>query len=136
MGKVLKNTSISKGIRHRVNLHRQWKKILANESNESQINLQENVNGTSSSSQQQMRNEPQIVNSERKNIQTTEEKLRCWVFKHNISKCAVSDLLKILISIGINWLPKDSRTLLSTPRHVEISALSNGNLWYLYLSHL
>lgn len=81
MGKVLKNSSILKGIRHRVNLHRQWRKILANESNESQINLQENVNGTSSY-QQQMRNEPQIVHSERERIQTTEEKLRCWVFKH------------------------------------------------------
>lgn len=137
MGKILKNTKIAKQNRYRVNFHRQWKKILTNEAITSQINLQANTNG---SSQQQIQNERQTVQSENENIQTTEEKLRFWVFKHNVSRIAVSDLLKILISIGITWLPRDSRTLLATPRNVEISTLSIGHLWYKvflsYFSHL
>lgn len=53
-----------------------------------------------------------------------------WIFRHHITKSATSDLLKILNFAGLNFLPKDSRTLLKTPTHVPISKLSNGQLWY------
>lgn len=33
----------------------------------------------------------------------------------------------------MSWLPKDSRTLLSTPRSIEMHNLTNGNLWYIFL---
>lgn len=59
----------------------------------------------------------------------SKERIRHWALKYNISKRAVSELLKILISLGMVWLPEDSRTLLSTPRHIELSNLTNGKLW-------
>lgn len=43
-------------------------------------------------------------------------KFRIWAIKHNISQNALSDLLKILIGIGLTWLPSDARTLLKTPK--------------------
>lgn len=57
------------------------------------------------------------------------EELKMWAVKHNITKRAINDLLQILVLSGFN-LPKDSRTLLETPTHVDIKQLSIGNLWY------
>lgn len=57
-------------------------------------------------------------------------KLRSWAITHNITRNALSDLLKILISLGFSWLPSDARTLLETPRHTEIVNIANGQLWY------
>lgn len=50
--------------------------------------------------------------------------------QHNITRNALCDLLKILISFGLTWLPSDARTLLETPRNVEIIDAANGKLWY------
>lgn len=57
------------------------------------------------------------------------EKLMCWSVKHCVTKRALNDLLSILIVFGFN-LPKDSRTLMKTPVHVDIRELSKGYLWY------
>lgn len=124
MGKILKDTKIAKQIRHRVKFHREWNRILVKDAITSEINSQSNIDSTNAAQQPQQTQTDEIVVK-----QTTEEKLRCWVFKHNITRSAISDLLKILISIGMTWLPKDSRTFLSTPRNVEISTLSIGHLW-------
>lgn len=59
-----------------------------------------------------------------------EEKLRLWSHKHNITKMALNDLLQVLISFGLTMLPKDSRTLMLTPRNLEINDVANGKLWY------
>lgn len=59
-----------------------------------------------------------------------EEKLRMWSHKHNITKMALNDLLHVLISFGLTMLPKDSRTLMLTPRNLEINDVANGKLWY------
>lgn len=58
------------------------------------------------------------------------DKLRTWVLNHKITRTAVNDLLLILISAGFCFLPKDARTLMSTPTHVPIEILTNGKLWY------
>lgn len=58
------------------------------------------------------------------------ENLKRWAVKHCITKMAINDLLAILIPLEYGHLPKDSRTLMNTPTHVEIRELSKGKLWY------
>lgn len=50
--------------------------------------------------------------------------------KHKIKRIALSDLLKILKSTGLDYLPENSKTLMQTPRTVEIVSSCNGKLWY------
>lgn len=59
-----------------------------------------------------------------------EMKLRLWALKHNITRIAMTELLKILISIGLNYLPSDPRTLLETPQSIQLESLANGKVWY------
>lgn len=57
-------------------------------------------------------------------------KLSEWVSEYNIPARAVTALLRILILSGMHWLPKDSRTLMQTPRFVEIKDIAGGKYWY------
>lgn len=59
-----------------------------------------------------------------------EDELKAWSKKHNISASAITHLLKILICFGFSWLPADYRSLMQTPRNIEISVLANGKIWY------
>lgn len=64
---------------------------------------------------------------ENENVQSLQADLRCWATKHKIKRCAVSDLLTLLRKNNLKIdLPKDSRTLLKTPRQTFIQALSPG----------
>lgn len=84
--------------------------------------------------------------------------LRAWVNCHGITTRAVNDLLKILktagyyshtkiyscdciftsllqlniyiLLLGMNELPNDYRSLLRTPRFIEISSVGGGQMWY------
>lgn len=56
--------------------------------------------------------------------------IRLWALKHNITRNALTELLKILISIGLTWLPSDARTLLETPQNNQLEDLANGKFWY------
>lgn len=58
------------------------------------------------------------------------EELRMWVLTHNVARRAVNDLLKILKSIGLNWLSADSRTLCKTPRSTDVFTMAGGQYWY------
>lgn len=53
-----------------------------------------------------------------------------WAVTNNQSHKSLNDLLKILRKHGHNDLPKDSRTLLSTPKVVEHQAKCNGQYIY------
>lgn len=120
MAKV-KNIPMKKSqSRDRVYFHRRFKYILENE-NRSTNRTDDSLNQRISYQENQ---------SNEKTAST--ERLRQWALKYNISKRAVSDLLKTLISLGMIWLPKDSRTLLATPRYIEMNNLTNGKLWYVF----
>lgn len=75
---------------------------------------------------------------QRPNLQTVEntvgsqirEFLPNWVQEYHISQIAVNALLKNLISCGISGLPKDSRTLIGTPKLVHIEKMGTGYFWY------
>lgn len=121
MAKIKKNSLKAIQNRERVNFHRRWKFIVNNETRViKEKRSPENTNSTHEESKQHTNNE----------INGSKERLRNWALKYNISKRAVSDLLKILITFGMPWLPKDSRTLLSTPRQIYMTELTNGKLWY------
>lgn len=53
-----------------------------------------------------------------------------WALHYRIARIAVNDLLSILLSAGLSFLPRDSRTLMATPANVKIDILSNGKMWY------
>lgn len=62
------------------------------------------------------------------------QKLREWAINHRITARTINDLLKMLICCGFSWLPADYRAFLNTPRTVEISAIANGQFWYIVIS--
>lgn len=57
-------------------------------------------------------------------------KLKKWVVKHRISGMAINELLRILIFAGFNFLPRDSRTIMKTPKNLNIQTLTHGRMWY------
>lgn len=58
------------------------------------------------------------------------DRIMQWSIEHCITKRALNDLLSILIFFGFSFLPKDSRTLMKTPKYVPIRTISKGQLWY------
>lgn len=116
MAKIEKNLLKSTQNRKRVDFHRRVRAILDYEKRNNDSDINQNLNSSKKCK------ENKVLGSN--------EQLRRWALKYNISKRAVSDLLKLLISFGLIWLPKDSRTLLSTPRNIEMTNLTNGKLWY------
>jgi len=60
---------------------------------------------------------------------TVNQQLVVWVLKFNIPRTAVSALLQILQSNGMN-LPKDARTLMQTPKTVDVASIAGGSYFY------
>jgi len=60
---------------------------------------------------------------------TINQQLVEWVLKFNIPRTAVSALLQILQSNGIN-VPKDARTLMQTPKTVDVASIAGGSYFY------
>lgn len=71
-----------------------------------------------------------LKKSDEKRNESLADKLRSWAVKFYVKQRAITFLLKILKSAGLKSLPSDSRTLLSTPRFVEIQNRAGGQLWY------
>ncbi|XP_065641167.1 uncharacterized protein LOC136073496 [Hydra vulgaris] len=53
-----------------------------------------------------------------------------WVVRNQIFNIATNELLKLMQSIGHNYLPNDVRTLLNTPRSVEVKVKCGGEYIY------
>ena len=64
------------------------------------------------------------------NLQT---KLHEWALKHDINASALSDLLNLL-QHDHPYLPKDARTLLKTPKSIEIIPMDSGHYYYFGIS--
>lgn len=122
MAKIKKDILKATQNRNRVYFHRRWKSIV-NHENQSKNNI--------ANSPRQSENQKNLSQEHQENgNMESKERLRRWALEYNISKRAISALLKILISFGMDWLPKDSRTLLSTPRYIQMNNLTNGKIWY------
>lgn len=63
-------------------------------------------------------------------IKTLDFELRKWAIKNNIRLFALSELLKILKKRGHPSLPIDARTLLKTPKKVNVFKMGSGECWY------
>lgn len=58
------------------------------------------------------------------------ENLHNWAFNYNITRRALNDLLKMLNKFGVKFLPLDSRTVLKTPKNIQVLDVANGKMWY------
>lgn len=56
--------------------------------------------------------------------------LRNWSINNRITAMAMTELLGILRSVGFTYLPKDSRTIMGTPKNIKIDDLTNGKMWF------
>lgn len=63
-------------------------------------------------------------------IQSFNFKLRSWGVKFNINLIALTFLLKLLREQGFTNLPKDARTLLQTPRKVDVTDIGPNQFLY------
>lgn len=124
MSKIKQRVQKAKQNRDRVTFHRRWRSILK---------TKRSVNYSDNRQNHNVHQDDSSRKHEANKSLGARECLRRWALKYNISKIAVTDLLKVLKSLGMNYLPSDSRTLLHTPRQMEISHLSNGQLWYAFL---
>lgn len=57
-------------------------------------------------------------------------KLRIWAVQNQITHVAINELLELLLTLGLKNLPKNSRTLLHTPRSVQIRSMGSGEYWH------
>lgn len=56
--------------------------------------------------------------------------LRQWSATHAITHIALKDLFQIINNFQPGTLPKDPRTLLQSPRTIEIKKIGNGEYWH------
>lgn len=79
-----------------------------------------------------------LVESKRKvdnNFPSLNLQLSNWATKHKIKRGAISDLLKILLKRDSEAnIPKDSRTLLKTPRTTDIKTIPPGQYFHFNLT--
>lgn len=105
--------------RQRVRKHRIKQSLLKERQNFVRDRLQKNINFSSNEGMNTMNGKSSL-----------ESELREWSKTYNISAGAINSLLKILIVYGFTWLPSDYRSLLETPRNIEILKVANGKFWY------
>ena len=58
--------------------------------------------------------------------------LAAWATRNRCTRKAVNELLSILNKNGLSSLPKDCKTLLKTPKYINIKELCGGE--YIYFS--
>lgn len=58
------------------------------------------------------------------------DKMRSWAIEFRIKRRALTALLKVLRSFGMQSLPQDSRCLLKTPRSIQIQVRCGGQYWH------
>lgn len=57
------------------------------------------------------------------------QEFREWCLKHRITHLSINELMFLLRKQGIN-LPNDSRSLLNTPKLINIEKMGSGEYWY------
>ncbi|VEN57040.1 unnamed protein product [Callosobruchus maculatus] len=66
---------------------------------------------------------------------TFEYNMTCWIIKNrsSLGQSSINDLLSILVSYGFNF-PKDTRTLLETPKTCKLSSIAGGEYKHFSIS--
>lgn len=132
MPKISKNTKKNMQTRERVRIHRTMQSILREEKNSISDFIY--TKKLKKSLSNEVNNHFIETNVQRIDNVTTEnsfiDELRSWVIQYHITRRSVSKLLNLLRKFGWKYLPKDSRTLMITPRSVEIEEKAGGKMWY------
>lgn len=120
MTKILKNDKKSIQNRERNRRHRTVKSILRRD--EAFLQLQ---------TERREQSPDRILSNENTMAPTNlSNSLQSWGNGFHIKKTALTSLLKIFKSAGIKSLPSDSRSLLNTPRCVQINNCAEGKYWH------
>lgn len=126
MPKLLKNSKKAIQTRNRVRMFRGIRSIIKNDS-VSLVNVKDLEQKLKSNEESPPK---ERISSSNDRFLNLTDNLRSWAIEKNINKRAVTALLKILRSAGMYFLPQDSRTLLETPRKIEIIDLAGGKYWH------
>ena len=70
------------------------------------------------------------INSDENKVFSLKEEIAAWAMKHKISCLCSNELLDILRRNNIPGLLRDSRTLLNTPRHINVDKKCDGEFLY------
>lgn len=112
-----RSNKVPVSVRDRVRIHRERKKI--KERNSAIVNLRiQDINNDFNPIDLANREPPPLKNGIQK-----------WANQYRISKRAVDNLLHVLNSNGSN-LPKNHRTLQSTPINVSLTEVAGGKMWF------
>lgn len=135
MPKINKNKNKTELNRNRVRIFRGIQNILQQDRNIHTVIENQNatnVNGTAAfTGHISNPNLNHLPNFTHRDTQSSlSDQLRSWALEFHLTRRAVSKLLKILISCGMRFLPKDSRTLLSTPKSINIENRAGGQYWH------
>lgn len=109
----------------RVRMHRQRKQL--------SLNQNKRVSEYLGQFEQNHPSVEEISSNETQNtVETSQIKnqLQRWAVDFRISKRALNALLPILITGGMSSLPRNYRTLQSTPVDIEIVQAAGGQLWH------
>lgn len=108
-----------------VDFHRNWKRVLNERERRFQYQLRNehrnDVNESEPTSEviiDEMQSDP------------LRDQLKSWVVQNQISMRCVDGLLNILRTNGHTELPKSYRTLLSTPRNIQLTTIGESKYWY------
>lgn len=105
-----------------VGFHRNWKRLVKEREKKIQYHL-----GNESLCAPRSEDEPNQSVDESNSLS---DELKSWAIQNRISMRALDSLLLILRSKGHNELPKSYRTLLNTPRQIELKTFGNSKYWY------
>lgn len=104
------------------NFHYKWKGLLKERQKQLQDRLR-NEQNERDVSLFELRSEDDCIIS-------LNDALKSWAIENRISMRALDSLLSILRSNGHSELPKSYRTLLNTPRHIELATFDDAKYWY------
>lgn len=123
----MRNTVSRKKIRNNkyVNFHRNWKRVL----NEREKRLQHQLTNEYNDDANDIEPFFEVMNNET-HRDPLGDQLKSWVAHNQISMRCVDGLLDILRTNGHTELPKSYRTLLSTPRNIELATFGDSKYWY------
>lgn len=111
-----------------------FKRTFARERDKINDSIIQFMNQTNISETETTANERESENETAEQTSDFHSTLRDWALRYNIRTYCLRDLLKILRSIGVPFIPKDPATFLRTPNVIETERIANGEFWYAGIS--
>lgn len=110
-----------------MNFNRSWKRILA-ERNESIARLNEQNNGEDL---EENNNDTSNQSDTQSNaVVPLSDQLKSWAIQNRVSMRGLNGLLAVLRAAGHTELPLNYRTIMQTPRNVELISFQRAKYWY------